>query len=138
MFKKRVPLTNLDVIQACGDLPGWRGVFMRNGLPRLPQPSECGVLNLDDKDQPGTHWTCWMVTPLKVNYFDSYGMPPPRDFINYIRRYNSSPTNFPIEYNTFKIQKKNDGPICGHLCIFMLKRLTERHQFLDILLELSK
>ena len=35
----------------------FRGVFLRNELPRKPKRNEYGILNLD-YDQ-STHWVCW-------------------------------------------------------------------------------
>ncbi len=114
--KKITPLTNIDIIDACGNIPDWRGVFMRNALPSTSKIRECGVLNLDDADQPGTHWTCWKSTPTRVHYFDSYGLPPPREFVDYVRQRDASK---PLDYSTFLIQTKSDGPICGQLCAYI-------------------
>ena len=42
-------------------IPYFRGVFMRNDLPRKPLKRECGILNLDGVSGTGrgTHWVCW-------------------------------------------------------------------------------
>ena len=138
--KKVKPLSNIDIISELGHLPNWRGVFMREALPSKATDEECGVLNLDDKDSKGTHWTCWYVMPYGLrkkkcvcHYFDSYGLPPPREFVKYIRREN--PTGELI-YNTFQLQNAADGPICGHLCIYVLKN-KDCQSFLDILLKMQ-
>ena len=43
------PLTNFQLIDTVKELkiPHFRGVFMRNDLPRRPLKRECGILNLD-------------------------------------------------------------------------------------------
>ena len=55
------PLTNFQLIDTIKRLkiPHFRGVFMRNDLPRKPLKRECGILNLDGVSGRGTHWVCW-------------------------------------------------------------------------------
>lgn len=116
-----------------GNLKGWRGVFMRETLPLNVKNNECGVLNLDDKDSKGTHWTCWYINGSHVYYFDSYGLPPPKEFIQYIRH--SKPAQ-QIIYNTFQLQRATDGPICGHLCVQILRNKNST-SFLEWLLKIQ-
>ena len=103
------PLTNFQFIYTIKQLkiPHFRGVFMRNDLPRKPLKRECGILNLDGVSGRGTHWVCWY----KYNdtfYFDSFGVQPPNELIEYF--------SSPILYNTGRIQP--DGEVvCGHLCL---------------------
>lgn len=52
------------------------GVFNKDNLPRVVMDG-CYVLNLDDSDGPGTHWTGFLKKGGVVIYFDSFGMPPP-------------------------------------------------------------
>jgi hypothetical protein len=49
----------------------------------------------------------------KIN-FDSYGLQPPLEIISYL--------GSPIYYNTDCIQPR-DTVVCGHLCLYVLKRL---------------
>ena len=89
---------------------------MRDALPPTPNPIECGILNHDDRDGPGTHWTCWHKRQgLKV-YFDSYGLPPPDEMVDYLRP--------EIRYNTDELQRRGDV-VCGHFCLHVLKLLSE-------------
>ena len=55
------PLTNLEIVDAVKKLriPAFRGVFVRDNLPRKPYKNECGILNLDDSLGNGTHWVLW-------------------------------------------------------------------------------
>ena len=52
------PLTNLEIIDAVRKLEilRFRGVFLRDNLPVEPKRMKCGVLNLDDTSENGTHW----------------------------------------------------------------------------------
>ena len=103
------PLTKFQLIDTIKELktPHFRGVFMRNDLPRRPLKRECGILNLDGVSGRGTHWVCWYTNNDNF-YFDSFGVQPPNELIEYF--------SFPILYNTERIQP--DGEVvCGHLCV---------------------
>ena len=111
------PLTNFEIIDAVEKLriPRFRGVFVRDNLPYNPKKNECGILNLDDTSGEGTHWVAWYRKNGKNFYFDSYGIQPPNELINYLK--NS------IFYNTEQIQPKGEV-FCGHLCLYVLKQLS--------------
>ena len=100
---------------------------MRDQLPLYAKSKECGVVNLDSSESSGTHWVCYHSIPNKKLYFDSYGLAPPLELSEYL--------NDDIEYNTFRFQ--GTQPICGHLCLFVLKRLSSGQDFMSILLELK-
>ena len=110
-------LTNFEIMDAVKKLkiPNFRGVFMRDNLPTKPLKRECGILNLDDISGRGTHWVCWYKTEKRSSYFDSFGIQPPKEVIDYL--------SCPIFYNTEKIQP-DDDVICGHLCLYVLRRLS--------------
>lgn len=98
----------------------FRGVFMRDNLPRKPWKRECGIVNLDSSSGPGSHWTAYYKTLNKngksyVEYFDSFGnLKPPIEIINYLG--NS------INYNHTQYQMYNTVN-CGHLCLeFLCKK----------------
>ena len=35
---------------------------------------ECGIVNLDDNQGPGTHWVCYRNIDSFVEYFDPFGL----------------------------------------------------------------
>lgn len=116
---KHRPLTNIDILKLTKNLPHFRGCFMRNTLPKRCNKRECGVINLDDKDGPGTHWvsyykkddgTCY--------YFDSFGdLPPCKEFIDYVG------DRCKILYN-YKRKQTFNSIICGHLCLKFLYHMS--------------
>ena len=55
------PLSNIELIHAAKQLkiPNFRGVFLRDTLPKTLERNECGILNLDDSSGGGTHWVAW-------------------------------------------------------------------------------
>ena len=124
-------LTNFELLDAVKKLKikKLRGIFMRNELPRRPLDRESGILNLDGVSGRGTHWVCWYKNKPEGDnfYFDSFGVQPPNELIEYF--------SSPILYNTEKIQP--DGEVvCGHLCLFVLCRLSRGERFQKIINEL--
>ena len=96
----------------------------------LPREDDCCfILNLDEASDPGTHWTAvW-----RDEFYDSYGMPPPRELEDRCKWYN------PIQH------QRLDSPLCGiyaaayiHLrnksipayaiCHWLLKNLNSRNK----------
>ena len=124
-------LTNFELLDAVKKLKikKLRGIFMRNELPRRPLNRESGILNLDGVSGRGTHWVCWYKNKPEGDnfYFDSFGVQPPNELIEYF--------SSPILYNTEKIQP--DGEVvCGHLCLFVLCRLSRGERFQKIINDL--
>ena len=82
----RKPLTNIDIEKYVKDLDilNFRGVFMRNKLPKIIRESESGIINLDDNSGQGTHWTAYVKKKKRIIYFDSFGnLRPPIELIKY-------------------------------------------------------
>jgi len=120
------PLTNLEIMDSVKKLriPLFRGVFVRDKLPKETKKKECGILNLDDSGGNGTHWTAWYRRNNRNYYFDSYGIQPPLELKTYL--------NGTILYNTEKIQPKGEV-FCGHLCLYVLKQLSLGRRFQEII-----
>ncbi|KAL4135504.1 hypothetical protein QTP88_007110 [Uroleucon formosanum] len=57
---------------------------MRDELPIKPWLNECGILNLNNSTQDGSHWVAWKKIKNKKIYFDSFGMPPPPELVKYL------------------------------------------------------
>ena len=53
------PLSNFDLMDWVKKLgiKHFRGIYSRDGLPHAIR-KECGIINLDDIQGPGTHWVC--------------------------------------------------------------------------------
>lgn len=121
MLPKR-PLNELDLLAFGQHLPHFRGVFMRDNLPKKPLHNECGILNLQTTKEDGSHWVAYIKynqdgSDFKV-YFDSFGnLRPPKELVTYL-----GPN---IQYNYDSFQNYNTV-ICGHLClIFLYKYCNE-------------
>jgi hypothetical protein len=118
-------MSNFDLIDAASALAikNFRGVFMRDQLPKQPKRVETGIINLDNSSGSGTHWVAYAIDPRGIVYFDSYGLAPPSEFMRYI----NSSTNlkeFPIFYSTLPTQRLNDPPICGREVLNVLSEIS--------------
>ena len=108
----------------------FRGCYMRDQLKDLKYwESECGILNLNLSNEAGSHWTCWFKKNADKYYFNSFGLPPPKELIDYL--------GSPVLYSTFQLQDLNEQN-CGKWCLFILKKLYEGSVYKDLILSLVK
>jgi hypothetical protein len=100
---------------------------MKDELPfGDPFENECGIINLENSNRSGSHWTAWYKTNNEKFYFDSYGdAKPPLELVNYLGKDN-------LFYNARRVQDFDDPPVCGHLCLLVLKRLMNNELFVDV------
>lgn len=112
-------------------IPFFRGIFMRDTLPKASTKKECGILNLDSNEGNGTHWTCWFKpNSTHCYYFDSYGLPAPLEFDKYIKT--------DIFYSSLNVQRDHQD-ICGHLClVFLQECISEKRAVIETLLKLNR
>lgn len=111
------PLTNFDIIKFVKKLriPHFRGVFMRDELPKKPLKNECWVMNQALQSHPtGTHWCALAKIGNEAFYFDSFGkLSPPLEIVKYL----GERVNIQYNYNRYQ---NFDQIICGQLCIKFL------------------
>ena len=95
-------------------IPHFRGVYMRDALPRKIRRNESGIVNLDAVDGPGTHWVAYAKRGDRAAYFDSFGnLRPPREIARYL--------GVTITYN-HKAYQTYDQTNCGQLCLLFLHK----------------
>lgn len=101
-------------IEACVKelgIASFRGVFMRDQLPKKSKLHESGIVNLDISKNPGTHWVAYVKRGHIVHYYDSFGVTSaPPELIRYWGK------NCTILGNTTQ-EQSIDQVICGHLCL---------------------
>lgn len=126
LIQPNEPLSNFQIIESAKKLKTtqFRGVFVRDQLPMKPRVSECGILNTGDSSTNGFHWMCWYKSGSKKIYFDSYALPPPVELVKYMKS--------PVYYNSERLQY-GDTVFCGHLCLYVLKKLDEGEDFQEII-----
>ena len=119
-------LTNFELIEYVKRLKieNFRGVFMRDTLPRQSNSNECGIVNLNTSNQEGSHWVCYVINGSKRIYFDSFGQVTPIELQRYLKTKTELDKNQQvIQRNTDIVQHLNTH-VCGHLCLFVLTALT--------------
>lgn len=93
---------------------------MRDSLPYRSKPIECGIVNLDDSKNNGTHWVAYVIVDKYCEYFDSFGdLKPPKELVKYFSHRN-------IYYNYDRYQKYS-SVICGHLCLKYLQNFWNKY-----------
>ena len=97
-------------------------------------PNESGILNWDDTHGSGTHWCCWFKQDQLRIYFDSYGVEPPQELINYLKTPVEKQKNLAtIRSSAIVVQRYNTYE-CGSLCLYVLYKLVvEGESFSSIL-----
>ena len=81
--------------------------------------SDRAFVNIDNRPQRGTHWTCFIVKDKKSYYFDSFGVQPDKFPLNQLPK--------PIIYHNYKIQDIN-SKLCGSYCLYFF--LIEKKELL--------
>lgn len=122
--------TNIDLIDISKKigLP-LIGVFTKDELADIKKKDGNYILNLNNSDQSGSHWTCFCIENNKTYYFDSFGFPGPKE----LRRFNKEE----YFYSDKQIQNIN-STVCGYYCIAFLiymngsPRLSRFQEFLNI------
>ena len=114
------------------NIPDFRGVKMRDELPPEPRDQECGILNFETHDQSGSHWVAWYKSGNHRYYFDSYGEPPPLELISYLKTHKEISEGLPvIRQSAVTVQHYQNE--CGSLCLYVLKKLSDKVPFSEIL-----
>lgn len=102
------------------DIPSFRGIYMRDRLPKRIRTHECGIINQDDDKGEGTHWVGYVKKNRNITYFDSIGqLKPPPEVVKYFRS-GGSPI---IKYNFTRYQELNTYN-CGHLVLEFLNKYS--------------
>ena len=86
--------------------------------------SVLNVINLDEYEDPGTHWIALYVKNKKVVYFDSFGVEHvPKEIIKFIK-------NKDIIANIFRLQAY-DSIMCGYFCINIIDYMFDDKTLID-------
>jgi hypothetical protein len=92
------------------------GIFSRDELTEDDMEDGFYIINLDDSEGEGTHWTCFYYKPTLTSiYFDSFGFPAPIEIEKLIK---------PYIYNTKTLQDYNSSS-CGYFCIAFINFLSD-------------
>ena len=122
------PLSNFDLMEWVKKLglSHFRGIYSRDQLPQKIK-KECGIINLDDIQGPGTHWVCYRNLDSVVEYFDPFGLIMPSEALKYFRSSGKQ-----IIYSIDEIQNRNTV-LCGYWCLYYLFERQNGKSILDVI-----
>jgi hypothetical protein len=114
---------------------GFSGVTAHDQLKGLVKSKWCsGIFNLENHDQGGSHWVCWLNDPKSrnVEYFDSFGMIPDDRTVAFLKR-----AGKPVWYNSKQVQEMRSEE-CGWFCMYYIKARGEGQAAADVLKSFHK
>lgn len=130
--KKTINLTKAlsghQVNELLHDVKGYRGVHMRDNLPKNIKAGQSIVINLDNSSGNGTHWTALYRDKEKLNYFDSFGMAPPQELVDLFPRVK-------IVHNTHQFQPMSNTN-CGAYSVYFIREMSSGTSVFDTLFKL--
>lgn len=104
-------------------IKNFNGIYSRDEITEDDIEKGFYIINLDDKEGTGTHWTCFYYnSPLPNIYFDSFGFPAPVEIEKLIK---------PYIFNDKTIQDYKSSS-CGYFCIAFIKFIEEHKNYNDI------
>ena len=126
--------TNFQLIKYAKELkiPNFH-VCMRDEIKSLPRnklPLNV-ITNIHTSAERGVHWSAFYINKNVTYFFDSYGLPPTQEIINFL------PSSCDRTHNTLQVQEFNSSK-CGQLSLFVLYKLTQGDSFQDIIISLYK
>jgi hypothetical protein len=80
-----------------------------------PRTGASVVMNLQNSNQPGSHWVALYFGPSTAEYFDSFGLPPDDRALDYMRRSGKK-----VMWNNEKLQL-NSSDECGYYALDYIK-----------------
>ena len=91
----------------------YRGIYASDELLPVQSHRHVIVVNTDPASRPGQHWICmYFDGDGNGEYFDSFGMPPSRNFKRYLDKQCTAWT-----FNNKRLQSLI-SKFCGHYCIW--------------------
>ena len=123
MYKRQIEaILNLDVMIR----HTFHGVYAMDELPAKRRPGAY-VINMDNHDEPGSHWVAVWSEGSTVEYMDSYGLPPiDTRCINFL--------GHDFYYNKLQLQQLLSNA-CGFYCVYFLIQRA-RGQPANVILEM--
>ena len=81
-----VPLSNFDLWDWCEYLKiSLKGIFARN--EKMGKNHSPCIMNFDSLEGVGTHWVCCWFSKDHFEYFDSFGLPPPLEWEENVKKW---------------------------------------------------
>ena len=127
-FHKDIPLSNHDLMKWCKylNIP-INDVLSRDEKAPHNHRQALFIYNLEPSYMSGSHWVATYVKDNIINYFDSFGMPPFQELVNYAKR-----KNLTLLHQNNQIQNINTTT-CGYFCLYFLNEMNKGKLYYDLL-----
>ena len=112
-------LSNFDIIRiAQAKKIPLNDVIAKDEVKKLKKDGNY-IINLENHNQPGSHWTALILEPTTCIYFDSFGMPPPEKIYRFLEKKYKK-----VNFSKMEIQDI-DSTFCGYFCLEFLKFMRD-------------
>ena len=75
----------------------------------------------------GSHWVATFVKDGRINYFDSFGLPPFQEIVNHAKK-----NNLTLIHQKKQIQNLFTTT-CGYFCLYFLNEMNKGNTYFDLL-----
>ena len=124
-------MSNLKIDEILKYDKNYTGTFSKDNVPLLKN-NQSTIINLQNSDKSGSHWTCYCKRNDKIFYFDSYGVGFIPDII--AKQY----PKHKFICNIYRIQSM-DSNQCGRFCILFVKsNIKNENDYNNFLLQFEK
>ena len=119
-------MSNVFINNLLKDEESYLNTFSKDKIP-LIENNKSLIFNLQNSNQPGSHWISFSRNNKNIFIFDSFGIGHIPKNINEIYK------NFDIITNIYRIQHINSN-LCGLFCIlFCLHNVNSKNKFIEFL-----
>ncbi len=130
-------ITNFQLAEHCHRLGiPLVGIFNKDNLPKQRVQGSY-ILNLQDdldhngNDQPGTHWTAFIIDGKQACYCDSFGFNAPAEVQHFLKPFR------PYPWSHKQIQNPS-SEICGYYVLYFLWWMNRHKHFKNMATRLEK
>ena len=124
-------MSNLKIDKILQHIRNYIGTYSKDNVPVLKN-NQSTIMNLQDLNQPGSHWVSYQKIGNKIYYFDSYAVSFIPDIIK-----NQYPKH-KIICNIYRIQSM-DSNQCGRYCILFVKAdIKNENDYNNFLIKFKK
>jgi len=119
-------MSNFDLIEWCQHLGipiDKGGVLSRDQTVPHNHKMAFFVYNLEPSYKSGSHWVATFVKDGRINYFDSFGMPPFQEIVNHARK-----KNLTLIHQSNQLQNLW-STTCGYFCLYFLNEMNKGNTY---------
>ncbi|PFX14257.1 Pulmonary surfactant-associated protein D [Stylophora pistillata] len=102
-------------------IPNFGGVISRDHIKDC-KAGHSFVINLNESDEPGSHWVAMVFGSDLILYFDSFGLDPPQEVLMLCKKHRVN-----YAFNNTHYQSLT-SVLCGYYCLFFLNETSRRQE----------